>query len=180
MGFTLHPPKPVNPEPLNPCELAQAQKTGALRPVQAEGSLEAKVLLDGHPATGPVLGLLLSELREGSFLEPGDCPGHHGVAPPFLERPFKLEARGGCQQDPTRGRTTERHLEDTRSPGGLARALEEGASRILQEDRDSERPCPGSSRPTRGSCGLSDSAESPPRLRPPLWSPRIVQGIQVI
>ena len=37
--------------------------------VQAEGSLEAKVLLDGHPATAPVMAMLLFELRQESFVE---------------------------------------------------------------------------------------------------------------
>ncbi|CAE7425915.1 unnamed protein product [Symbiodinium sp. CCMP2592] len=37
--------------------------------VQAEGSLEAKLLLDGHSATAPVMAMLLSELREASFVE---------------------------------------------------------------------------------------------------------------
>ena len=37
--------------------------------VEAEGSLEAKLLLEGHPATAPVMALLLSDLRAASFVE---------------------------------------------------------------------------------------------------------------
>ena len=37
--------------------------------VRETGSLEAKTLLEGHPATGPVLAMVLSELRSSSFVE---------------------------------------------------------------------------------------------------------------
>ena len=37
--------------------------------VQKEGSLEAKLMLEGHPATAPVMALVLTELRAGSFVE---------------------------------------------------------------------------------------------------------------
>ncbi|CAE7572860.1 MKK5 [Symbiodinium sp. CCMP2592] len=47
--------------------LADVDKT--VQAVQKEGSLEAKQLLEGHPATGPVMALVLSELRAGSFVE---------------------------------------------------------------------------------------------------------------
>ncbi|CAE7675775.1 Camkk2 [Symbiodinium necroappetens] len=47
--------------------LEEVDKT--VRTVAAEGSLEARKLLEGHPATGPVFALALAELRAGSFVE---------------------------------------------------------------------------------------------------------------
>ena len=47
--------------------LEQVDKT--VQAVSASGSLEAKKLLEGHPATGPVMAKCLSELRAASFLE---------------------------------------------------------------------------------------------------------------
>ncbi|CAE7212870.1 unnamed protein product, partial [Symbiodinium microadriaticum] len=40
-----------------------------VRKVREEGSLETKTLLDGHPATAPLLGLMLQELRAVAFVE---------------------------------------------------------------------------------------------------------------
>ncbi|CAE7521288.1 Camkk2 [Symbiodinium sp. CCMP2592] len=40
-----------------------------VRKVKEEGSLEAKSLLEGHPATAPLLALVLGELRAGAFVE---------------------------------------------------------------------------------------------------------------
>ena len=40
-----------------------------VRKVREEGSLEAKTLLEGHPATAPLMGLVLEELRAGAFVE---------------------------------------------------------------------------------------------------------------
>ena len=47
--------------------LEDADKT--VQFVQKEGSLEAKLMLEGHPATAPVMALVLTELRAGSFVE---------------------------------------------------------------------------------------------------------------
>ncbi|CAE7593480.1 cdk-12 [Symbiodinium sp. CCMP2592] len=40
-----------------------------VKAVQETGSLDAKTMLEGHPATGPVMGMVLAELRAASFVE---------------------------------------------------------------------------------------------------------------
>ncbi|CAE7254869.1 Camkk2 [Symbiodinium sp. CCMP2592] len=40
-----------------------------VKAVQETGSLNPKTMLEGHPATGPVMGMVLAELRAASFVE---------------------------------------------------------------------------------------------------------------